>query len=225
MTRTDCPTNTMQFISRPLRVRLGSKPPGDAMGIAARHRHHRTATPRKIRTRRTPSGPGALFGWLKASSGPTLAGRSNRDPRTCTASLPDLLKSPSMRLANKLFRSGSRSSWRFRDHRRPRHAGNLVRAHQGFIWGGLVRLPLGYHATWSWPNSICHIWKPAVRQRPQHERWSSASRLWAKGWLLYAFPTSARHGLEWWQFDVARIVIRAMQAISLAWNVVAPLLT
>jgi stearoyl-CoA desaturase (delta-9 desaturase) len=38
----------------------------------------------------------------------------------------------------------------------------------------------------------------------------------------HAFPTSARHGLEWWQFDSSWIVIRTMQMLGLAWNVKVP---
>jgi stearoyl-CoA desaturase (delta-9 desaturase) len=38
----------------------------------------------------------------------------------------------------------------------------------------------------------------------------------------HAFPTSARHGLLWWQFDASWLVIRAMELLGLAWNVKAP---
>jgi stearoyl-CoA desaturase (delta-9 desaturase) len=35
----------------------------------------------------------------------------------------------------------------------------------------------------------------------------------------HAFPTSARHGLRWWQVDVSYIVIRALKLLGLAWDV------
>ena len=38
----------------------------------------------------------------------------------------------------------------------------------------------------------------------------------------HAFPTSARHGLRWWQIDTSWMVIRTMQILGLAWNVKLP---
>ena len=45
-----------------------------------------------------------------------------------------------------------------------------------------------------------------------------------EGWhnTHHAFPTSARHGLRWWQFDVSYYVIRALAWLRLAWNVRLP---
>jgi stearoyl-CoA desaturase (delta-9 desaturase) len=36
----------------------------------------------------------------------------------------------------------------------------------------------------------------------------------------HAFPTSARHGLRWWQIDVSALVITLLEKCGLAWNVV-----
>ena len=38
----------------------------------------------------------------------------------------------------------------------------------------------------------------------------------------HAFPTSARHGLRWWQLDVSYYVIRLLALVGLAWNVRVP---
>jgi stearoyl-CoA desaturase (delta-9 desaturase) len=38
----------------------------------------------------------------------------------------------------------------------------------------------------------------------------------------HAFPTSARHGLRWWQIDVSYWVIRALALLGLAWKVKLP---
>lgn len=35
-------------------------------------------------------------------------------------------------------------------------------------------------------------------------------------------PSSARHGLEWWQFDPTWLLIRGLQAVGLAWDVHLP---
>jgi stearoyl-CoA desaturase (delta-9 desaturase) len=45
-----------------------------------------------------------------------------------------------------------------------------------------------------------------------------------EGWhnTHHAFPTSARHGLRWWEIDVSYWVIRALASVGLAWNIKLP---
>ena len=38
----------------------------------------------------------------------------------------------------------------------------------------------------------------------------------------HAFPTSARHGLRWWQLDVSYLIIRAMALVGLARDIRIP---
>lgn len=38
----------------------------------------------------------------------------------------------------------------------------------------------------------------------------------------HAFPNSARHGLEWWQFDLGWEIIRFLELIGLATDVKIP---
>jgi hypothetical protein len=38
----------------------------------------------------------------------------------------------------------------------------------------------------------------------------------------HAFPTSARHGLRWYEFDISYVVIRALELVGLAWDVRRP---
>lgn len=95
----------------------------------------------------------------------------------------------------------------------------------GFIWGGLVRIFLVHHVTWS-INSICHIWGT----RPFNCHDESRNNLLfgvlglGEGWHNnhHAFPTSAKHGLRWWQIDVSYWVIKAMSWIGLAWKIRVP---
>jgi stearoyl-CoA desaturase (Delta-9 desaturase) len=92
----------------------------------------------------------------------------------------------------------------------------------GFLWGGAVRLFVVHHVTWS-INSICHLWGSRDYQSHDQSRNNFVVGLLAmgEGWHNnhHAFPTSARHGLEWWQFDVSWILIRTLAALGLASNV------
>jgi len=95
----------------------------------------------------------------------------------------------------------------------------------GFLWGGLVRIFLVHHITWS-INSVCHIWGARPFESHDHSRNNLIFGFLAfgEGWHNnhHAFPTSARHGLRWWQFDSSWILIRAMKAVGLAWDVKVP---
>jgi stearoyl-CoA desaturase (Delta-9 desaturase) len=45
-----------------------------------------------------------------------------------------------------------------------------------------------------------------------------------EGWhnAHHAFPTSARHGLRWWQLDLSYYLIRLMSWVGLVWKVRVP---
>ena len=95
----------------------------------------------------------------------------------------------------------------------------------GVLWGGLARIFVTHHVTWS-INSVCHVFG----SRPYRSGDKSTNNFicgvvgFGEGWHNnhHAFPTSARHGLKWWQFDSSWIVIRSMQMLGLAWNVKLP---
>ena len=91
----------------------------------------------------------------------------------------------------------------------------------GFIWGGLVRVFLVHHVTWS-INSVCHIWGTRPFRTHDESRNNAIFGVLAfgEGWHNnhHAFPTSARHGLRWWQLDVTYMIIRGMAMFSKAEN-------
>ncbi len=95
----------------------------------------------------------------------------------------------------------------------------------GLLWGGLVRICIGHHITWS-VNSVCHMF--GRREFRTTDR--STNNLivgvlaWGEGWHNnhHAFPTSARHGLAWWQLDPSWLLIRLMEKLGLVWDVRVP---
>ena len=95
----------------------------------------------------------------------------------------------------------------------------------GFIWGGLVRILLLHHVTWS-INSVCHIWGSRPFRSHDHSRNNAIFGVLAlgEGWHNnhHAFPASARHGLKWWQVDISYLFILAMSKVGLASDVRVP---
>lgn len=95
----------------------------------------------------------------------------------------------------------------------------------GFLWGGAVRVFAVHHATWS-INSVCHIWGSRPYNSHDESRNNAIMGVLAmgEGWHNnhHAFPTSARHGLKWWQFDLSYIVIRAMELVGMARRIRVP---
>lgn len=95
----------------------------------------------------------------------------------------------------------------------------------GFIWGGLVRVFLVHHVTFS-INSVCHLWGRRPFKSRDHSRNNFLCGILAlgEGWHNnhHAFPASARHGLRWWELDLSYFVIRVLELLGLAWKVRVP---
>ncbi|RMH30409.1 MAG: acyl-CoA desaturase [Planctomycetota bacterium] len=95
----------------------------------------------------------------------------------------------------------------------------------GLIWGGLVRVLLVHHITWS-INSVCHIWGSRPFASHDHSRNNLIFGIFAfgEGWHNnhHAFPTSARHGLRWWELDTSYIVIKGLSWIGVTRDVKVP---
>ena len=95
----------------------------------------------------------------------------------------------------------------------------------GLLWGGFARVGFTHHMTWS-INSICHVFGSRDYKSSDDSRNNLLFGILShgEGWHNnhHAFPTSARHGLKWWQFDLSWVIIRTMQATGLAWKVRLP---
>jgi stearoyl-CoA desaturase (delta-9 desaturase) len=92
-----------------------------------------------------------------------------------------------------------------------------------FTWGGLVRLFLGYHIVFS-INSVCHYFgrrRFYTEDESRNVFWLAIPSL-GESWHHnhHAFPTSARHGLAWWEIDITGLLIIGLKRLGLVWNVV-----
>jgi stearoyl-CoA desaturase (delta-9 desaturase) len=103
------------------------------------------------------------------------------------------------------------------------HGWTLEGAVRGYVWGGLVRIFFVHHATWS-VNSVCHFFgrrRFEIEDRSTNVLWLALPTL-GESWHHnhHAFPRSHAHGLRWWEIDLSAAVIRGMERLGLAWNVV-----
>jgi stearoyl-CoA desaturase (delta-9 desaturase) len=95
----------------------------------------------------------------------------------------------------------------------------------GLLWGGLARIFVCHHMTWS-INSFCHIWGTRPYRTTDYSRNNFVFGVLSlgEGWHNnhHAFPTSARHGLRWFQLDLSYIFIRLLERLGLAWDLNLP---
>jgi len=91
-----------------------------------------------------------------------------------------------------------------------------------FLWAMCFRIVFGLHATWA-VNSATHMFG----SRRFHIRDDSRNTWWialisfGEGWHNnhHAHPTSARHGLAWYELDQSWLLIKALKFVGLAKNV------
>jgi len=87
------------------------------------------------------------------------------------------------------------------------------------LWGVFLRLTLCLHATWL-VNSATHLWGKTRFETGDDSRnsWWVALLTFGEGWHNnhHAHPTSARHGLRWYEFDLNWLGIRTLQFMGLA---------
>jgi stearoyl-CoA desaturase (delta-9 desaturase) len=116
--------------------------------------------------------------------------------------------------------------WLSRYHYAPQVlAGILLWTLGGFsflLWGVFLRVTIGLHATWL-VNSATHLWgarRFATHDQSRNNAWV-ALMTFGEGWHNnhHAHPTSARHGLAWYEFDLTWLTIRLFQAVGLARSV------
>jgi stearoyl-CoA desaturase (delta-9 desaturase) len=147
------------------------------------------------------------------------------DPPGIWRYVKDLRASKSLRVANALF-----PLWATLSILLPGVLGGMITQSwmgvwTGLIWGSAVRIFLVHHITWS-VNSACHIWGRQPYKSDDHSRNNFLFGILAmgEGWhnTHHAFPTSARHGLRWWQPDFSYYTIKAMSLVGLAWDVRVP---
>ena len=90
------------------------------------------------------------------------------------------------------------------------------------LWGICVRVVVGLHCTWL-VNSVTHMWgsRRFATRDDSRNNWWVALITSGEGWHNnhHAHPTSARHGLAWYEFDLSWIQIKILKYFGLARSV------
>jgi stearoyl-CoA desaturase (delta-9 desaturase) len=195
---------------------------GNVLNWVADHRRHHAYADREG----DPHSP-----WLFGTS-PLAVGRGflhahmtwffDRDETNHRRFIPDLLADRSIVRVSRTF-----GVWAAVSLLLPAVIGGLISwswfgVLTGFFWGGLVRLAVCNHVTWS-INSICHM----VGERPFRSRdqsrnfWPLAILSMGESWhnLHHADPTCARHGVLPGQVDISARVIWIFERFGWAHDV------
>ena len=93
------------------------------------------------------------------------------------------------------------------------------------VWGIFVRVVVTYHVTWL-VNSAAHSmgYRTYKTADESTNNWWVALLTWGEGWHNnhHAFPSSARHGMRWFELDTTWLAIRVLQWLRLARDVKVP---
>jgi stearoyl-CoA desaturase (delta-9 desaturase) len=86
------------------------------------------------------------------------------------------------------------------------------------LWGICLRVVVGLHATWL-INSATHMWgsRRFDTRDDSRNNWFIALFTFGEGWHNnhHAHPTSARHGLAWWEFDQSWLQIKLLRSLGI----------
>jgi stearoyl-CoA desaturase (delta-9 desaturase) len=200
---------------------------GPVMSWVADHRKHHAhadedGDPHSPHVGHGDGASGVLRGLWHAHTGWLFSTQGQASPRRYAK---DLYEDPGMRHINRYFpilallslAVPALAGWAL--------TGTLAGAATGLLWGGLVRIFLVHHITWS-VNSVCHFLGTRRFQTDDHSTnvaWLALPSF-GEAWHHnhHAFPRSAAHGLRRWErlLDPAALVITMLEKVGLARNVV-----
>lgn len=89
-------------------------------------------------------------------------------------------------------------------------------------WAIFLRVVFGLHATYL-INSATHMWgnRRFATTDDSRNLWWVALFTFGEGWHNnhHAHPVSSRHGLAWYEFDATWVLLKALRAAGIVWDV------
>jgi len=192
--------------------------------VANHRKHHRFSDqpgdPHSPHVDHAQGWRGALGGLLHAHVGWIFSGE---DMASEERYAKDLLADPIVRFVDHTFPLWVLAGLAFPFALGVALTGSIAGGLTGLLWGGAVRIFFLHHATFS-INSLCHFFGRRRFETGDESRnllWLSLPTL-GEAWHNnhHAFPTSARHGLRWWQLDPSAWLIAGLERCGLVWDVV-----
>lgn len=193
--------------------------------VAAHRRHHaysdRAGDPHSPHLDEGEGLSGVVKGLWHAHVGWLLSDETTEPERWA----PDLLKDPMIARIDRMFPLLGALSFVLPAVLGLAFTRSLSGAVTAFLWGSLARIFFLHHVTWS-VNSICHFYgkRPFESRDFSTNNWLLSLVSMGESWHNnhHAFPTSAKHGLRWWQFDLSAGVIGLFAKLRLARNIKTP---
>ncbi len=197
---------------------------GPVITWVADHRAHHTfadeeGDPHSPHTDHRDGLAGSIRGLWHAHVGWLLDSQARASARRFA---PDLLRDPALRAVNRAFPLLVLAGLAIPFGLGLAISGTLAGGLTAALWGGLVRIFLVHHVTWS-VNSICHFFgrrRFDTDDRSTNVFWLALPSL-GESWHHnhHAFPTSAVHGLKRGELDPSAWVIGLLERVGLAWDV------
>ena len=197
---------------------------GSVIAWVATHRRHHAFSDRPGDPHSPYRFGTSLGGLLRGLLHAHLGWMFRDDPTPPERYAPDLLADPGVRAVSRWFPGLSALSLIIPFAAGWAIGGDLRAGLLGLLWGGLVRVALLQHITWS-VNSLCHV----LGSRPfSTHRFDRATNVWplallsfGESWhnLHHSDPTSARHGVERGQIDLSAGLIRLFERAGWATGV------
>jgi len=198
---------------------------GPVIEWVANHRKHhrfsdRPGDPHSPHVDRASGWKGAIAGLYHAHLGWILGGDALADRERYAR---DLLADPVVCFIDRTFLLWVLAGLAFPFALGVALTGTLLGGLAALLWGGAVRMFCLHHSTFS-INSLCHFFGArhfATADESRNLLWL-ALPTFGEAWHNnhHAFPTSARHGLRWWQLDPSAWLIAALARAGLVWDVV-----
>ena len=199
---------------------------GSVISWVSAHRRHHAFSDREgdPHSPHLDEGPG-LKGVMKGLHHAHMGWLFDSEKTSAERWAPDLLKEPMMAKIDKAFLPLLVATLAL-----PALLGLVITqtwagALSAFLWGGLARIFLLHHVTWS-VNSICHFYgKTPFKTRDfSTNNWLLSVVSFGESWHNnhHAFPTSARHGILKGQVDLSARVISVFEKLGWVRNVKLP---